>query len=97
MEFPMLSSQNQKHPKTVILMGLIIALAFSAGIRLIHLEKGFKQYLNPLLENDTPLMTTLDAYYYLKLTDDYLSGSSFGGQDKKDRHLSPGRPPFWPY
>ena len=91
----MLSSQNQKHPKTIILIGLILALAFSAGIRFIHLEKGFKHYLSPpFLENDTPLMTTLDAYYYLSLTDDYLSGTSSIGQDKKDSNLSPGSTPL---
>ena len=91
----MLSSQNQKHPKTVILIALILALAFSAGIRFVHLEKGFKQYLSPsFLENDTPLMTTLDAYYYLRLTDDCLTGSSSIGQDKKHNSLSPGSVPL---
>jgi len=95
MKFPILSSQSQKHPKTVILICLILALAFSAGIRFVHLEKGFKQYLSPsFLENDTPLMTTLDAYYYLRLTDDRLSGSSSIGQDKKHNSLSPGSVPL---
>jgi hypothetical protein len=59
---------------------LVFAVLFSLGIRLIHLEKDFSTYHEfYFCENETPLMTTLDAYYHLGVAKNYLTG-----QEKPD-------------
>jgi len=68
------SHQKSNHPKTVLLIGMAVAVLFSLGVRFVHLETGIKHYPELFfLENGTPLMTAMDAYYYLKITDTYLS------------------------
>ncbi len=57
-----------------MLISVAVAIIFSLGIRFMHLQTGIKHYRQLFfLENGTPLMTAMDAYYYLKITDTYLS------------------------
>jgi len=63
-----------------VILGILLVLCVNFSVRLVHLpewQKGQKLfYAAP----SHPLMTTQDAYYYLRLADDYLKGD-FGGRD----------------
>ncbi|MCP4681464.1 MAG: hypothetical protein GY864_03940 [Desulfobacterales bacterium] len=78
--------------KSLLLISIITAIIFSIGIRFLHLEKGFKKFHHLFYsENKTPLMTTRDAYFHLKLTDNYISHQdTFRGYE----HLKPGPTPL---
>jgi len=52
---------------------ILILIIFSLSLRLCHLEKGWKTYHQYFFYKGLPLMTTMDAYYYLRLTSDFLS------------------------
>lgn len=70
----MTSYPKPNHPKNVLLISVAVAIIFSLGIRFMHLQTGIKHYRQLFfLENGIPLMTAMDAYYYLKITDTYLS------------------------
>ncbi len=68
------STFHKKNAIITLIGCMVLAVLFSAGVRLIHLEKGFKTYRSLFfLDDRTPMMTTMDAYYYLKLADERLS------------------------
>ena len=51
---------------------IFLAIIFSLGVRLIHLERGWKQYHDLFFYEGRPLLVGMDAYYYLRLTRDLL-------------------------
>ncbi len=70
----MISSLNPGRSKSFLLISIIIAIIFSIGIRFLPLEKHLKKSRHVLYpDNNTPLMTSMDAYFHLKLTDNYIS------------------------
>jgi len=72
--------------KKVLLISVAVAIVFSLGIRFMHLQTGMKHYHQLFfLENGTPLMTAMDAYYYLRITDTYLSGEQSIGPGSAPR------------
>ena len=76
----MTSHPKPNHSKNVLLISVAVAIIFSLGIRFMHLETGMKHYRQLFfLENGTPLMAAMDSYYYLKITDTYLSSGQSTG------------------
>jgi len=76
----MRTAPNQKHAKALLILSVMLAVVFSLGIRFIDLKTGIKSSHHLFfLEDGKPLLTSMDGYYYLKLTEEYLSDGSAGG------------------
>ena len=59
---------HRKKPKLFLAACFAAAVLFSLGIRFVHLERDFKEtHKLYFFENNLPLMTTLDAYFYLRI------------------------------
>ena len=67
-------------PGFMLVVGLALIAAFSLFVRFIHLEKGFKvRHEQYFMQNGDPLMTTLDAYHFMKAVKYRLSGRGNSG------------------
>jgi dolichyl-diphosphooligosaccharide--protein glycosyltransferase len=75
---------QQTHPRLCLTACMAAAVLFSLGIRMVHLNKEFKAFHQLYyLEDNTPLMTTLDAYFYLRIAHEYGAGGSYNRYDPR--------------
>ncbi len=58
----------------IILFWVLVTIAFNLSVRLIHI-KAWNYAQDMFTWNSKPLMTTQDAYYYLRLAEDYKKGN----------------------
>ncbi len=57
-----------------VLVCLVLLFVLSLGVRLYHYHRGWQRYQVLFFYHGRPLLVGFDAYYYLRLTRDYLTG-----------------------
>ncbi len=76
----------------LLLVGMLFVL--SVGVRLLHYHRGWKHYRVLFFYHERPLLVGFDAYYYLRLTRDFLTGHYQKVDELRPAGTRPNPPPL---